>query len=235
MSFEAFLTQDRQRPKTGRRITYSLSLALHGLALVVAIGLSFTHVDELSPPNATVTLVQPPAPPPPAASAGPRPTRRPSRRTTSEVVQPRPKETPEPPAEDPADDPQGRADDTAGVPGGLKGGVETGIIGTDPPQATFLPPKVATGRLAIDPQDPRYQAHLPSALARAGMSLWAMLKVCVRAEGEVSEVKVIRGADPTVDPLIVAAIMTWRYHPYTVDGRPVPFCTNIRYEMAASR
>jgi hypothetical protein len=47
-------------------------------------------------------------------------------------------------------------------------------------------------------------------------------------------VKILRGADPTVDPLIVAAIQRWRYHPYTVDGRPVPFCTNVRYEISTS-
>jgi outer membrane biosynthesis protein TonB len=68
-----------------------------------------------------------------------------------------------------------------------------------------------------------------------GASLWALLKVCVRPDGMVSEVKLIRGADPSVDPLIIAAIQRWRYHPYTVDGRPVPFCTSIRYEISTRR
>jgi hypothetical protein len=46
-------------------------------------------------------------------------------------------------------------------------------------------------------------------------------------------VKILKGADPTVDPEIKAKLMTWKYKPNTVDGRPVPFCTNVRYEMAS--
>jgi hypothetical protein len=30
----------------------------------------------------------------------------------------------------------------------------------------------------------------------------------------------------------VAAVRTWRYRPYLVDGRPVPFCSNVRYELS---
>jgi TonB family protein len=93
---------------------------------------------------------------------------------------------------------------------------------------------VATGYLAINPQDDRYQARLPQALARAGMSVWLMLRVCVKPDGQVGEVTILKAADPALDPTVVAAIKTWRYHPYTVDGRPVPFCTNVRYEISSA-
>jgi hypothetical protein len=48
----------------------------------------------------------------------------------------------------------------------------------------------------------------------------------------VEKVTVIKGADPAVDPAIVEAVRGWRYYPYALDGRPVPFCTNVRYEIA---
>jgi hypothetical protein len=233
MSFESFLTQQQRRPKKGRRITYAMSLLLHAVALCVAVASGFWKVDELSLPAAAITLrtiATPPPPPPPAGAP-----RRTSRRV-SKVAQPRSKQVVQPPEDLPKEEeetPDGPVGEKEGVPGGIVG---SHGIGPPPPpvKETFVPPKVATGRLAIDPYDERYQARLPAALARAGMSLWALLKVCVGVDGQVNEVTVIRGADPAVDPIIVAAIKTWRYHPYTVDGRPVPFCTNVRYEISTS-
>ena len=73
---------------------------------------------------------------------------------------------------------------------------------------------------------------LPPALNRAGMRLWVLAKLCVRSDGQVERVSLLRGADPTLDPLVIATLQTWRYRPYSVNGRPVPFCTNVRYEIA---
>jgi hypothetical protein len=47
----------------------------------------------------------------------------------------------------------------------------------------------------------------------------------------VESVKILRGADPILDPIIAETLQRWRYHPYTVNGRPVPFCTSVRYEI----
>jgi protein TonB len=230
MSFEAFLTQDQQRPKKRRRITTLISLAVHGGLLCGGVAYSFAHVDELSAPAAPVVLLrQVPPPPPPPAGAPKRTVTRTHRRLT-QIVQPDPTKVVQPPEPEKKDPGGGEG---PGVPGGVIGGIDIGTELPPPPPPTtmFLAPRVATGRLAIDPQDPAYQAHMPAALARAGMSLWAMVKVCVRPDGRVGDVTMLKGADPTLDPSIVAAIRTWRYHPYTVDGRPVPFCTNVRYEM----
>ena len=66
------------------------------------------------------------------------------------------------------------------------------------------------------------------------MTLFAMVKICVNADGSVKDVKLIKSADPTLDPEIMGKIQsTWRYKPYTVDGRPVPFCYALRYEISA--
>jgi hypothetical protein len=55
--------------------------------------------------------------------------------------------------------------------------------------------------------------------------------VCTDRDGNVIEVKVLKGFDASVDAAFVAALRTWRYTPFKVDGRPVPFCTNVRYEV----
>jgi outer membrane biosynthesis protein TonB len=231
MSFETFLTQQQARPKKGRRLTYAMSLLLHGVALSLAAAVSYWHVEELSPPNIPLFISGGPLVPPPPPKGSPEPRRR--RRPTT-VAQPRskqtlqPQEAPEP--EETDDRPGVRNGDEAGHPEGINPGNPP--ADPPPPPEVFIPPKVATGRLAIDPNDDRYAARLPAAMARVGASLWALVKICVHPDGMVNEVKIIRGADPTVDPLIVAAIQRWRYHPYTVDGRPVPFCTNVRYEIS---
>ncbi len=230
MSFEAYLAQDLRRPSAGRRITVAVSVALHAAAVALAIVYSFWHVDELSLPTAVVTFYQALVPPPPPAQAAktaghPRTHSR-TRPTTPTIVQP----TPTPVATRAQPGEQGDPGEQVGHGGGTEGGIE-GAEGTQP-AATFLPPRVATGRLAVDPLAEAHRPHLPAALAHSGMSLWAMLKVCVRPDGQVDDVKVLRGADPSADPTIVAAIRTWRYHPFTVDGRPVPFCTNVRYEIS---
>jgi periplasmic protein TonB len=235
MAFESFLSQERQKPKKGRRVTYTLSLFLHGALLFVGVIYSFWHVDELSPPNVAVTFMSATAPPPPPPPPPKKKSITKVKPHPTEIVQPRPsqivqpKEVPKVEEEEPDD----------GVEGGVEGGVVGGVIGgmgtapPPPPPPKFLPPNVAKGQLAIDPQQDEYRAKLPPALSKAGMTLWAMVKLCVKQDGSVEDVKILKGADPTLDPSIVGALKRWRYRPYTVDGRPVPFCTNVRYEIAA--
>src|SRR6185295_20244888 len=71
MAFETFLTVDKQKPKKGRRITFLVSLGVHGVMLAVGVAMSFAGVDELAPKNGTiVTFRDIPVPPPPPG--GPR-------------------------------------------------------------------------------------------------------------------------------------------------------------------
>jgi hypothetical protein len=110
---------------------------------------------------------------------------------------------------------------------------DVGIVDTMAPHAeVFVPPTVARGQLAIDPQAERYRPQLPPAVMRSGMVMWVVAKLCAGADGQVQQVQIIRGVDPALDPMIAAALRTWRYRPWAVDGRPVPFCTTVRYELA---
>jgi protein TonB len=234
MAFEAFLYQEKRKPKKGRRITYTLSLILHGALLFVGAIYSFWHVDELTPPSVSVTFMAgtPPPPPPPPARRKSQTKVKP--KTPTQIVQPKPNDIIQPKQEEK----EVEQDDgvEGGVEGGVAGGVVGGIVGApvskDPPK--MVPPAIGKGQLAIDPTVPPYAVKLPAALARAGMTLFAMVKICVSPDGTVKDTKLIKSADPTLDPEIMGKIQsTWRYKPYTVDGRPVPFCYVLRYEIAA--
>jgi TonB family protein len=231
MTFETFLTMDRPRSSRWRRLTYALSLLLHGALLVVGVTASFWRVDELSPPSIPLTFATfspPPPPPAPRAAGSRRNTPRP--RPRAALTQPTPATVPAPT--------EATTDSEREGPAGNEIGSETSTcqgphcIGIGDAPARFLPPTVARGQLAIDPQDERYRVHLPTAMATAGMSVWALVKICVGVDGNVSQVKILKSADPALDPTIVAVLRTWRYQPYTLDGRPVPFCTTVRYEIS---
>jgi hypothetical protein len=87
--FEAYLTQNKTKPRIARALTGTISLIVHGGLIIAGLIYSFWHVDVLSPPTVTVTFLQA-TPPPPPASAPPR--RRQRRRrlvVAKEVVQPR--------------------------------------------------------------------------------------------------------------------------------------------------
>ena len=73
---------------------------------------------------------------------------------------------------------------------------------------------------------------LPPSLARAEMKLSAVVKMCVSAEGRVADLKLLKSADPAIDPQIPAVLGKWRYKPLVVDGRAVPFCYVLQYEIA---
>ncbi|HMI87752.1 MAG TPA: hypothetical protein VK550_26880 [Polyangiaceae bacterium] len=248
MPFEAFLTQHETRPRRGRRLTVALSLVLHGGLVIAAVVYSFWHVDVLSPPTVTVTFLNnspPPPPPPPPPKKKTAAQTKPV--TPRDIVQPKPNELLQPKAkliEEPKEDDGVEGGEEGGVAGGVVGGVLGGIsVGSLPPPPPapkakteeiapkFLPPNIAGQQLLTDPRkDPQYRVALPPALGSAGMRLWAMLKVCVSEQGDVSDVKVIKSMDVTADSLLQAKIKTWKYKPINIDGHAVRFCYNFRYE-----
>ena len=54
------------------------------------------------------------------------------------------------------------------------------------------------------------------------MRLWLLAKICVRSDGQVERVSLIRGADGTLDPLVLAMLKTWRYRPVFSQRPPGP-------------
>ncbi|HXU80088.1 MAG TPA: energy transducer TonB [Polyangia bacterium] len=228
MAFETFLTDDKQKPKKSRRVTFAVSLAAHGVLLAVGVATSFASVEELgSTTRIPITIGALPTPPPPPAGRKPKPKTTPKPKT---ITQPHrnvltvPTERP-PEAKDDDEggtDPNGTDDGDKNSPGG--GGPGQGETVTK-----FLSPNVTKGYLAINPQEPQHRPHMPPGFA--GRTVSALLRVCTDRDGNVIEVTVMKGFDPSVDAAFVAALRTWRYRPFLVDGRAVPFCTPVNYSV----
>jgi outer membrane biosynthesis protein TonB len=235
MAFEAVLAPDAASPRRWRRIAVIVSVAAHVAALVVGVAYSFWYVDELPLPAVAVTLAGAPPPPPPPAGRRSSGKVRPKVPTAKpQLVQPKEQAKPaeEKPAADEKDDPHGQE---GGEKGGVAGGVQGGVVGAPVPAGPkLLGAKVAHLQLLINPNVDPYKVQLPPALerlTRAGTQVSAIVRVCVSAQGDVTDVKVLRGADPAIDPQIPVVLRRWRYRPYQVDGRAEPFCYNFRYEI----
>jgi periplasmic protein TonB len=247
MAFEALLAHTRddhgRRPRRWRRAMLTFSLLVHGAALAIALAYSFWQVDELPLPAVAVTLAgaPPPPPPPPAAAhrhaSATRPKVKPQPRPET-LVQPqeRPQETPKPKPDESEEDGAQEGGVAGGVKGGVQGGVVGGVVGAAPVKDAgprLLTPQIAKGLLLIDPSEERYRVKLPPALERAGATVSAILRVCVSAAGAVTEVRILKGAGPAIDPQIPSVIGRWRYRPLLIDGRPTPFCYPLRYEVTS--
>jgi outer membrane biosynthesis protein TonB len=99
----------------------------------------------------------------------------------------------------------------------------------------LLPPGAGKAQLISDIREPPYKPTLPADLNVNGMVVWGLFKVCVTTEGTVSEVKIIKSADKSVDDSWVAKLKSWRYRPYVFNGHPVPFCYPLRLEVRSRR
>lgn len=242
IAFEALLAREERKPKLRKQLMLTISLALHGVLLVVGIIHSFWSVEELAPPSLAVTLhlgAPPPPPPPPAArKATPtKPKARPSEAKADRIVAPK-----EVSKELPKEEPKKEEDEDKGQPGGVEGGVVGGVPGgamTAVPAKVevketpkMVTPQIGRQQLLIDPERDEFKVKVPPALRQQDLRFAAILKICVSAQGAVTSVQVLREADPTIDGQFPVVMSRWRYKPYTIDGRPVPFCYPLRYEIS---
>ena len=212
-----------------RRISWLLaaSFVLHvAVALTVAV-LRLLLPEPLPGPASDIkaflvepVMVTPPPPPPP-----PGPKRVVPNRVA--VPSPGPKLFAPPGAPDRVvpDERAGLDVDTGevgGVEGGLPGGVVGGIVGGLPAAPAPLPAPV---RLEKGVKEPRKLKHVapryPEIAARANLRGSVLLECLVSPEGRVTEVKVLRSANPLFVEPAVEAVKQWTYTPTLVDGVPV--------------
>jgi hypothetical protein len=108
-------------------------------------------------------------------------------------------------------------------------------VPTPQPDAGAKPVSIKTGKRLTDLSNPRDRPALPPELNQQGVSVWGLYKVCVDVSGQVFSVQVVRSALPGgFDGSWVANIENWKYDPYQVDGRPVPFCSPVRLQVSAA-
>ena len=113
--------------------------------------------------------------------------------------------------------------------------LQLGQENSAPPGTVMVAPNIGAGLLLTDVTQPPHKPTLPPYLNQAGNVLWGLYKICVSDTGQVKGLKVIKSDDtPELDRRWAGAIKNWRYKPYTVDGKPVPFCYTLRLQVAAS-
>jgi hypothetical protein len=94
---------------------------------------------------------------------------------------------------------------------------------------------VKTGKRLSDINDPANKPALPKELNVPGLLVWGLYKVCVTNTGDVRSVEVIKSAIPGgLDGFWISKIENWKYEPYAVSGRPVPFCHPARIDVRSS-
>ena len=101
------------------------------------------------------------------------------------------------------------------------------------PNAVMLAPDVGTSLRITDATKPPHAIRLPPELNKPGMVVWGLYKICVNTQGEVDWVNVLKSAhDEATDRSWSDTVKTWKYRPYAVNGKPVPFCHPIRLQVS---
>lgn len=100
-----------------------------------------------------------------------------------------------------------------------------------PVRTTILPPALFQG-LRISGDTQVHPSDLTKTeMMRAGTQRTVgTLKVCIAVDGGISSVGIVASTKyPAYDALLVSAARAWRYHPYTVNGRPMPACSAVTF------
>ena len=200
-----------------------IGTATHEIVKEKQVDLTFVEkvVKEEPPPPPPPPVVEKPKPPPPAAAPvvpkdmkvvkldkPPRP---------KELVAPKEMPVEKPKEADPSQD-KGIAvygepgeGDPAGLEGGMAGGVAGGKVG-----AIALPEDA-------DPPEPdgaNEKPEYPKTARAEGKTGTVILKVIIRADGSVAEVKVMRGEEPFASAA-VEAVKKWKYSPARFKGQAI--------------
>lgn len=190
--------------------------------------------------SAPTAAPAPPPPPPPAPepvkAAPPAPAAR------KAIIAPTAVPTEAPPESDkpakPAAGPDEYADGKGGKKGGVAGGDPNGVVGgvlggtgtalPAPPPPAPPPPAPPAGPVVVTedmtPASPvsTPDPPVPEEARTAGVSATVVVRFTITETGSVTNVSIVRGSNPLLDPVILATVRTWKFKPaLTADGRAV--------------
>ncbi len=92
-----------------------------------------------------------------------------------------------------------------------------------PPKPTYQPPEVIQKR-RVAGHDPKY----PPLARKAKLRATVMVKIFIEPDGKVGFTKVLKG-HPVFEPAVLEAIHSWRFKPYSINGRPVGTYTVYKF------
>lgn len=217
------------RPKGNKPFLFWIALAIHAGALITLIVVPLLRVDQNLPQFESMAtfLVRPPQAPPPPPPAPPRASE------TSNPARPRLLEASflasvALPNAIPAEDFGGFDFGTpGGIEGGIPGGAGAGIVGglTDVPPQSAEPVRLDFRKEEARPVT-RIEPVYPDLAAQARVQGVVILEVLVDVQGLPSSVNVLRSV-PLLESAAIEAVRRWRWNPYKLLDRPVPFWVTV--------
>lgn len=103
--------------------------------------------------------------------------------------------------------------------------------GREPPKTAILPPALfqglrISGETQIHPSDVTKSQMLHDGANRT----LGTVKLCIAVDGSISSTSLISSTKyAEYDAKLVSTARTWRYRPYTVNGRPMPACSAVTF------
>jgi protein TonB len=125
--------------------------------------------------------------------------------------------------------------ESGGVEGGIPGGIVGGVVGGLPEAPPPPPPPVPTPRVPIrvggQITQPtlikRVEPEYPPLAVKAHIQGVVILEATVGEDGDVTDVKLLRSANPLLDREAAIAVRQWRYSPIVLNGVRVPFILTV--------
>ncbi len=255
MAFDTVAARNRNTERWPTALAVSLSL--HIAVVVYAVTATRARREERPAVPVVVMVMSEEAPPLPPAAAAPvtaAPANAPGRPAKPRPRADRVANQLAPPPPSPSSGDQAPAPAAALAPS-LQGdlvvqaasapaGKGTALAGGEAPPAhgpeassapRILPPAEGDGQLAIDPNEAQFQPAIPARLRKPGAKFAPLVKLCVRKDGSVGDVTVMRPSDPAVDPAIVEKLRLFKFRPYLDHGRPIPFCFFREYRLSVEQ
>jgi len=221
------------RPKGSKRFLFWIALAIHAGALAALIVVPLLRVDRDLPQFESMATFlvgprqAPPPPPPPPPPAPPRGSgaSNPARPRILEASFVAPVAVPN------AIFAEDFGDFDFGTPGGVEGGIPGGVVGGIVGGLTDVPPQSAEPvRLDFRKEEARPVTRVepvyPDLAAQARVQGVVILEVLVDVQGLPSSVNVLRSV-PLLESAAIEAVRRWRWNPYKLLDRPVPFWVTV--------
>jgi protein TonB len=233
----------REEEDAGRakRLAGSYVAAAALVATLLGVGIAFggqikkqvfdEEVDVKFVPPEPVKAPPPPPPPPPPPRIAARTSVAPALGQKHDAP---PTELPkEAPREGDPNDAKAEGPAGEGDPNGVAGGTGRGGAGkpveAPPPPPPPPPPPILQVAEVSTPPVPRAKAMpaYPDEARRQGIEALVVVKFVVEADGQLSDVKIVKG-HPLFDDVVLAAVRTWSFDPATLDGKPVRMARMVK-------
>lgn len=229
-------------PVTKTKLLMWASLAAHAIVVSLLVITPLLEITDVPEVESIATFMVHAAPPPPLPPPSPPPPALPASTETSRSQAPRavvhdtdlvtPVAIPD---EIPAEEfGAGALGEPFGVVGGVPGGVVGGIVGGLPEQPAPKPRDDEPIRLDHRAAEARVLTRVepvyPDLAVQAHVQGVVLLEVLVGEDGTPRQVKVLRSV-AMLEEAAKDAVAMWRWEPYTVAGRTVPFLVTVTVQF----